>query len=91
MSDLQAYIDKRQKTDGEFRQNFDKGYEVFRVGVVLRQLREAAGLTRQELADRLKTRPAQISRIENHSGQVRLEMIEAYAGALGKLVSVVVQ
>ncbi len=90
MSDLQSYIVKRKKINPEFARNFDEGYEVFKLGVILRQLREQAGLSQADLAGQLRIRANVISQIENHSGQARLEVIEAYAAALGKKVKVMV-
>ena len=55
MSDLKKYIDKRKKREGKFADGYDEGYEQFRIGVVLRQAREEAGLTQEELARRLHT------------------------------------
>ena len=49
MNDLRKYIAKRKKTDKEFAEGFDQGYEKFKIGVILRQAREAAGLTQEEL------------------------------------------
>jgi HTH-type transcriptional regulator/antitoxin HipB len=66
MSDLKKYIKERKKRDKAFAKGFDDGYEQFKIGVVLRQAREEAGLTQEELARRLKTRKTAISRIENH-------------------------
>ena len=45
MSDLRKYINKRMQSDPEFADNFFEGYESFKVGVLLRQGREAAGMT----------------------------------------------
>jgi hypothetical protein len=45
MSDLQKYIKKRKKRDPEFANGFDTGYEQFKIGVLLKQAREEAGLT----------------------------------------------
>ena len=55
MSDLKKYIAKRKKTDKEFAEGFEEGYEQFKIGVVRRQARESVGLTHEELAIRLKT------------------------------------
>ena len=49
MSDLQEYIEKRKKTDKEFSINFDKGYEQFKIGVMLRQIRKSASLPSRNL------------------------------------------
>ena len=49
MSDLHEYIERRKKTDPEFAEGFDAGYEAFKVGALLRQAREEAGLTKSKL------------------------------------------
>ena len=67
MSDLKKYIAARKKTDKAFAVGFDEGYEQFKIGFVLRQARESAGLTQEALALRLKTKKTAISRIENHA------------------------
>jgi transcriptional regulator with XRE-family HTH domain len=51
---------------------------------MLRQAREAAGLTQEELAERLGTPKSTISKIENHAEDVRLTLLRRYAEALGK-------
>ena len=48
MSDLRLYIDGRKKTDPEFAENYDKGFQDFKLGVMLRQAREEAGLTQED-------------------------------------------
>jgi transcriptional regulator with XRE-family HTH domain len=55
---------------------------------VLRQAREEAGLTQEELARRLKTRKTAISRIENHAEDIKLSTLERFAGALGKRLQI---
>ncbi len=88
MSDLKKYIKKRKKRDKTFAKGFDDGYEQFKIGVVLRQAREEAGLTQEELARRLKTRKTAISRIENHAEDIKLSTLERVAGALGKRLQI---
>lgn len=83
MSDLQRYIENRSKRDQEFAINFEEGYSEFKIGVILRQAREASGLTQEEVAKRLKTKKSAISRIENHADDVRLSTLRRYAEALG--------
>ncbi len=84
MSDLQKYITKRKKTDKEFAENYDKGFENFKIGVLLRQARESEGITQEEVARKLNTKKSAISRIENHSEDIRLSTLRKYAEALGK-------
>jgi len=79
---------ERKKTDKAFAKGFDEGYEQFKIGVVLRQAREEAGITQEELARRLNTRKTAISRIENHAEDIKLSTLERVAGALGKRIQI---
>lgn len=87
MSDLDRYTRSRAERDPEFAGRLESGYEDFKIGVLLRQAREAAGLTQEELAERLNTKKSAISRIENHAGDIRLSTLERYAKALGRQLS----
>ena len=88
MSDLAKYIRERKKRDKEFAKGFEEGYEEFKIGVMLRQARETAGLTQEELARRLKTKKTAISRIENHAEDIKLSTLKRVAGALGKRLQI---
>jgi HTH-type transcriptional regulator / antitoxin HipB len=88
MSDLQAYISDRKKRDPEFAEGYDEGFRSFKIGVLLKQAREEAGLTQDELAKQLKTKKTAISRIENHAEDIRLSTLEKYARAFGKKLRV---
>ncbi|MBU4583113.1 MAG: helix-turn-helix transcriptional regulator [Proteobacteria bacterium] len=88
MSDLKKYIAKRKKKDKEFAEGFEGSYDQFKIGVVLRQARESAGLTQEELAVRLKTQKTAISRIENHAEDIKLSTLDRVAKALGKRLEV---
>lgn len=88
MTDLNNYIADRKKKDAAFSEGFDEGYEQFKIGVILRQARESAGLTQEELALRLKTKKTAISRIENHAEDIKLSTLERVANALGKRLQV---
>ena len=56
--------------------------------MVLKQARESAGLTQEELARRLSTKKTAISRIENHAEDIKLSTLEKVAHALGKRLHV---
>ncbi len=84
MSDLTEYVRERAARDPEFAEGFEEGYADFKIGVMLRQAREQAGLTQEEIAKRLATQKSAISRIENHAGDIRLSTLERYARALGR-------
>ena len=84
MDDLEKYIDKRKKNNPEFEKEFEQGYEIFKIGALLRQARKDAGMTQEELARRLKIKKSAISRIENHSEDIRLSTLKNYVEALGR-------
>ena len=52
MSDLQKYISNRKAADQDFLNGFDEGYQALKIGVLLKQAREASGLTQQEIAEK---------------------------------------
>ena len=88
MSDLRVYIENRKKSDPEFSENFEEGYQEFKLGAMLRQAREEAGLTQEELARRINTKKTAISRIENHAEDIKLSTLEKMAKALGKQLTI---
>lgn len=54
------------------RDRLDKGYETFKIGVLLQEARKRSGLTQQELADKGGTTKSYISKIENNVKEVRI-------------------
>ena len=86
MSDLNKYIKERKERDKEFADNFDEGYYHFKIGVILKQAREEVGITQDELARKLNIKRTAITRIENHSEDIRLSILERYARAIGKRI-----
>jgi len=91
MSDLKKYINKRKKRDLEFVKNYDSGYREFKIGVMLKQAREKAGLTQEDIAKKLHTKKSAISRIENHAEDIRLSTLEKFVRAVGKELKVSVR
>ena len=88
MSDLQKYIEKRKKNDPIFANGFESGYGDFKIGVLLRQARESAGLTQEEVALQIGTKKSAISRIENHAENITLSTLNAYAEAVGYMLNI---
>ena len=91
MDELQAFIDEQKALDPEFAESFDEGYEQFKIGVLLRQARESVGLTQDDIAGKMKTKKSTISRIENHSQDVRLSVLMHYTEALGNKLNLSIQ
>jgi HTH-type transcriptional regulator / antitoxin HipB len=90
MSDLKQYIKKRKTADKRFAKNYDLGYEDFKVGVILRSLREEAGLTQEELAHKLHTQKSAVSRIETKAEDIRISTLFKLAAVLGKQVHITI-
>ena len=88
MSDLKEYVKKRKKADSEFAKNYEVGYQNFKIGIILRQLRKESGITQEELAKKLKTKKSVISRIENHAKDIRLSTLNKYAETLGRTLKI---
>jgi len=84
MDDLDKYIETRKKQSSQFAKDFDKGYEQFKIGILLKQARIEAGFTQEEVANKLRTKKSAISRIENHAEDIRLSTLVNYAQAVGK-------
>jgi transcriptional regulator with XRE-family HTH domain len=83
VSDLTKYTQARAARDPEFAEGLEAGYSDFKVGALLRQAREKAGLTQEQVAERLATKKSAISRIENSAGSIRFSTLERYAQAIG--------
>ncbi|WFE69190.1 helix-turn-helix transcriptional regulator [Thiomicrospira sp. R3] len=88
MSDLKQYVSHRQAQDPEFNDGYDEGYQTFKIGAMLRQAREASGLTQDDIAQRLNTQKSAISRIENHAEDIKLSTLEKFAAVLGRKLEV---
>ncbi len=88
MSDLKKYIANRKRRDADFAKDYDKGYTEFKIGVLIREAREHAGLTQEEVAKKLHTKKTAISRLEQHATDVRLSTLFRLAEVFGKELQV---
>ena len=87
MDDLDRTIAEWKQQNPELANEFDEGYENFKIGVLFKASREQAGMTQEEVAQKLGTKKSAISRIENHAEDIRLSTLHKYAKALGKKVN----
>lgn len=88
MKTLKTYINERKSKDKVFAKDFDRGYNDFKIGVILKQARETAGLSQTQLAQKIGTQKTSISRIENHAEDIKLSTLEKVALALGRRLRV---
>lgn len=91
MSEVEKYIKKRKGSDGSFALGFESGYREFEIGVLLRRAREDAGLTQEQLANKIQTKKTAISRLENHAEDIKLSTLQKVARALGKDLQVILR
>ena len=84
MSDLQKYINKREKKNPGFKKGVLEEYENLKIGMQIKEMRSEKGMTQEEFARKLRTTKSAISRLENHAESVRLSTLEKVAAVLGK-------
>ena len=54
------------------REDFEEGFEAFKIGAMLQGLRKQQGMTQEQLAAKCGTTKTYISRIENDASDIRL-------------------
>lgn len=72
------------------REEFDKDTEAFCLAQTLKEERKRAGLTQQELADRIGTKKTYISRLENGKADIQLNTLFRIFEGLGRRVSLTI-
>lgn len=76
LTSFEDYLDKQYgKIGTEERERFEEGFEAFRFGVMLQELRKEKGLTQEQLAVKCGTTKTYISRIENNASDIRLSTL----------------
>jgi DNA-binding XRE family transcriptional regulator len=91
MSDLKEYIDRRKDVDNEFAFGYDVGYEEFKLCIILKELRMQKGMTQEELAEKMHTRKTVISRMENHSEDIRLSTLSKIVEVFDKKLQIIIE
>jgi DNA-binding XRE family transcriptional regulator len=75
--DLEEFIDKEYGKHGtKKRDKFEEGYETFKLGVMLQELRKKRNMTQEQLAEKCGTTKNYISRIENNASDIRLSTLQ---------------
>lgn len=86
--DLDDYILERKEKDVDFAKDFDTGYEDFKIGMMIKEMRLENGMTQEQLAEKLDTKKSVISRMENHSEDIKLSTLQKIASVFGKQLKV---
>lgn len=76
LKSFDEHLDEQYGVKGtKTRDEFEAGYEAFKLGVILQQLRQESGLTQEQLAKKCGTTKSYISRIENNASDIRLSTL----------------
>ncbi len=59
----------------ERREAFEEGFDAFKLGAMLQELRKNQGMTQEQLAQKCGTTKTYISRIENNASDIRLSTL----------------
>jgi ribosome-binding protein aMBF1 (putative translation factor) len=88
LTSLTEILDKEYgKKETQKRDEFEKGFEEFKLGVLIQQARLEKGLTQEQLAEKCGTNKDYISKVENNIKDVRLSTLQKIVeiGLGGKL------
>ena len=74
--DLEEFINKDYGKRGTKRRDkFEEGYEAFKLGVMMQEMRLQRNMTQEQLAEKCGTTKNYISRIENDASDIRLSTL----------------
>jgi len=91
MSDLDNYIQKRSNKNPNLITLLNKEYENIKFGYLIKELRENQNMTQVQLAEKLHTTKSAISRLENHTENIRLVTLERIAEVFNKRLHISIQ
>ncbi|MBN9384476.1 MAG: helix-turn-helix transcriptional regulator [Chitinophagaceae bacterium] len=88
LKSLDQFIDEQYGKKGTVRRDkFEKGYQEFKMGVLIQEARLEKGMTQEELAEKCGTNKSFISKVENNIKDVRISTLQRIieVGLGGKL------
>ena len=76
LTSFKDHLDKEYgKVGTKSRTEYEEGFEAFKLGVLLQDLRTKEGMTQEELANKCGATKSYISRIQNNASDIRLSTI----------------
>jgi len=70
------HLDKQYGKKGTAKRDaYEQGFEAFKLGVLIQEMREQQNLTQEQLATKCGTTKSYISRIENNASDIRLSTL----------------
>jgi HTH-type transcriptional regulator/antitoxin HipB len=76
LTSFEDHLDQQYGKRGTVRrEKFEEGFEAFKLGVMIQELRKENGMTQEQLAKKCGTTKTYISRIENNASDIRLSTL----------------
>ncbi len=76
LTSFEDHLDQQYgKRGAPEREKFEEGFEAFKLGVMIQELRKERGMTQEQLAEKCGTTKTYISRIENNASDIRLSTL----------------
>lgn len=92
LKSFRQHLDEQHgKVGTKSRDKYEEGFEAFKLGILLLELRSKEGLTQEQLAKKCGTTKIYISRIENNASDIRLSTImRIFSEGFGKQLKLIV-
>ncbi len=76
LTSFSNHLDKQYGKIGSAKRDaYEQGFEAFKLGVLIQEMREKQNLTQEQLALKCGTTKSYISRIENNASDIRLSTL----------------
>lgn len=76
LTSFSDHLDQQYGKRGcDAREKFEEGFEAFKLGVIIQELRKENGMTQEQLAEKCGTSTRFISKIENKTYDIRLSTL----------------
>lgn len=76
LTSFSYHLDEQYGAKGsKKRDEYEQGFEAFKLGVLLQEMRKEKGMTQEDLAIKCGTTKNYISRIENDASDIRLSTL----------------
>lgn len=76
LTSFAGHLDKQYGKKGTVKRGqYEEGFEAFKLGVMIQELRKGQGMTQEQLAEKCGTTKTYISRIENNASDIRLSTL----------------
>lgn len=91
LTPIEDFIEEDFGTEGTpTRMEFDSEVDAFILGELLKEERKKAGLTQEQLADKIGTKKSYISRVENGHADIQISTLNKIFQGLGRRISLTI-